>query len=793
MQQLSALPPSKWYFVLALIPIIWPLKGRYRIIYVCFYLGAVYSSYLAYERLNIRLPTFFENKTIVTKILVTSIASETESTIQFDAKILHDGYSQIPSKVRVIWNITRGFNLYKYGPKVEPLPDVVPGQVWAVNLRIKSPSGLMNPGGFDSEANMFRKGYRLIGAIKGHPRLESEHNFDFPIRVEYIRHKVRERLKAYLENKKYGGIILALVMGDQSSIPQEYWELFNKTGITHLVSISGSHITMLSTMATLLVLILSRRLFRKGKLMLDSFNAHTLSLFIGLIVAFAYCQLAGWGVPAQRTFLMQLMIFLMKLLKLKASFLQNYLLVAIFILILDPWAILSVGFYLSFAAVAILQYILHFYKTLEVSDVSRWKKIRIMFLEWAKLQFGISFAISPFLILFFNQISIVSPLVNAYAIFLIGSIITPACLMLAMLVFINPYVFINQYFADTIHFLLFKAMQLTEYIARMSWASIDIPHTSTLFFALSLIGVAIVIVFKHRFIKLLGFLIIVPSMYDTRALPQYGNWELIAFDVGQGGGVLIKTKNKRLLFDTGVRTSPKNDGFSSVLASSFRYLGVDKLDYLVVSHADIDHTGGMAELIKNIYVDKVYASFKVDEFIDFEEEASGKHYRSKNLLLLYDTCKAGTSFSADGVKFTFLHPKNKRVWPVKSKNDESCVLLIEGMRHKVLLTGDILSEQEAGLLPQVKDIDLVLAAHHGSKSSSQQIFVNSTKPKIVIAQAGYMNRYGHPHEAVRQRWTQAGSEFLVTSELGAIYVRSDMYGLKWESYRKEKRKYWHRL
>ncbi|WDU52440.1 DNA internalization-related competence protein ComEC/Rec2 [Taylorella equigenitalis] len=792
-QQLRALPSSEWFYVVTLMPFLWPYKTPLKIIYACFYLSFVYSSYQAYDRLQSQLPSALERKTVETKFLVTSISTETESNIQFDATILDVGDLKIPKKLRVYWNITKGFNLYKFGPKINPLPKIEPGQIWYANLKLQSPSGLMNPGGFDTQTYMFRKGYRVTGSIKGHPQLISSKNFNYTTRIEFIRHKVRERLLSYVNDKKYGGIIIALVMGDQSAIPQSYWQLFNRTGITHLVSISGSHITMLSTLATLAVLSLGSRVRRKGKLLNDKFSIQNLGLFVGLVVAFAYCQMAGWGVPAQRTFLMLLVVFLFKIFNLKATFIQNYLLVAVVILIFDPWAIHSVGFYLSFAAVAVLQYILNFYKELQYGDMSKWKKLKSAIFEWTKLQLVITFAITPFLIIFFNQISIVSPLVNAYAIFLIGSIITPACLLLAMFTFINPYNGLNQHFADSIHWLLYKVMKLTEYINEFSWASIDIAHSP--FIWLSVLGVVLFLVIKNKIFKLIGLVMILPSVCGSASLPQKGDWKLIAFDVGQGGGVLIFTKNKTLLFDTGVRVSPNKEGFSSVFSSSFRYLGVHKLDYLVVSHGDIDHTGGMAELIHNVKVGRMFASFKVDKYIDYEERETGKFYKSKNENLQYDVCRTGVSFTADGVKFTFLYPKNREHWPIKSKNEDSCVLLVEGRNHSALLTGDILEKQELGILPQLKNkkIDLIMAAHHGSKSSSNQQFVNLTRPKIVIAQAGYMNMYGHPHKIVKDRWTERGSEFLVTFNQGAIEVTSDTYGLKWKSYKNKIKKYWHRL
>lgn len=744
---------------------------RFFCLVVSFLLAFSYALSLAHERLNDRLDLRHEVKVARTELRIRSIAVYTPDAIQFDAELIRSvPTGGIPSLIRVRWQIPeqeefkrstpRGeqdapranLNIIEQNssePANEKRPLVRPGQVWQMSLQLKRPRALVNPGGFDYETYLFREGIRVLGAVRRTPRLLHAYQADtLDTRIQALRHDIREAMQEYLQDKRYGAVIIALVMGDQSSISQEDWQLFNRTGITHLVSISGSHITMLAALATVLVMYLWPRLGWRGKSLGDSMSGIYWAGAVGVFVAFVYCLLAGWGVPAQRTFLMLALFYAMSKLSLPISTSGLFAVVALLVLYIDPWAILAPGFYLSFVAVAVLrhlmtQLVLGPSPPAQWSSPStwrqKWQNKRCVLLYrlrlWWRVQVLITLVLAPFLLLFFNQISLVSPLVNAYAIFLVGAIITPSSLILAVLSLLSPWHYLNQLLADMTHSLLFYVMCLTEYVASFSWASISLSGVSAWVLLLSLLGVAFLVLPKGLPFKPLSYLLLVPAFLLQSTLLREGDWQMWALDIGQGSALVVRTAQHTLLFDTGLKTQARHDSATRVIIPSLRYLSGQALDALVVSHSDSDHSGGVASLLAQWPVRHAYASFRLDRFLAQQEKDWNQDFTPVLDNLGYQACQSGYSFEWDGVLFRFMYPEAIGTLPERAGNDRSCVLLIEGKHHSALLTGDILWEQEQAYdWPRV---DVVVAAHHVSLSSSSPYFVEQTQAKQVIVQTGF--------------------------------------------------------
>lgn len=783
-----------------------------------FYLGigfGVALSYAVYQaqfRLDDSLQTLYANKISHVQLRVNSIALYRNNAVQFDAEILStpSAKSGLPRSIRVFWPLVQGFHLYQT-PKVKNFPDIRPGQVWEMSLVLKNPNTLINPGGFDNEQFLFRENIRAVGAVKNTPHLIGEKHTWYTY-IQAWRHDLRQHMQYYLKDKRYGAILIALVMGDQQGITQEDWQLFNRTGMTHLVSISGSHITMLSGLAMALCLWCLKRVHWRTKYLADRFDVTLLAGMVGVMVAFGYCLLAGWGVPAQRTFLMLLGAYLCTCLRYTMTYRSQFLWVACIVAILDPWAILTIGFYLSFAAVAVLQQLM---LNLRHSNTLK-HPVMQMLKQWCVLQLMLSLATIPFLLYFFNQVSIISPLVNAYAIVSIGMVITPLALLLGILSY-GQFSWVS-YLADGTHFLLEKVMLLSEYLGCLSWASVDVAQVPWLLLLLGGVGIVYGLLPRGLPWRKLSLILLAPVFWLKDKPLQAGEWQLWAFDIGQAGAVLIKTRQHAVLFDTGLRISPNNESASRVLLPAFRALGIAQLDDIVVSHADLDHSGGLSHLIQSIPVQHLYASFRVDHFIDEEERLLGKVVESKNPQLAFQACRLGIQFSYDGVVFRFLNQSSEldvatqagqaisdnlsfkqsaspAFLPNKSKNYQSCVLAIEGRYHRALLTGDIATQQEQGLIQQKlwqSPYHVVQVPHHGSLSSSSMAFIRATQAGVAFAQTGFQNRFGHPHSLVEQRWQSQGILFFNTALTGAIRFASTVAGLDYQLLREKQRRYWHR-
>ena len=806
-----------------------------------FGLSFSYALDQAHERINQRLTAVHEAKVARVQLRVSSIALYTPEAIRFDAQVLSSTPAGgMPKTIRVRWplavpedigrskkdqlkqkvveinlaespaktgsisvsDIEEGENFAglesSTAARVQPVqrPILVrPGQVWAMSLELKSPRSLINPGGFDYETYAFRENVLALAHVRGTPQLLNAYEAgSWDTWVQAIRHDIREAMHNYLHDKRYGAVLIALVMGDQSSISSEDWELFNRTGMTHLVSISGSHITMLSSIVVLMFMWLWPYCRWRGKSLADRQAGLYWAGALGVIVALAYCLLAGWGVPAQRTFLMLALFYLCNLLRLPMSISSMFVLVALVVLFLDPWSILAPGFYLSFAAVAVLRHLviqMVLEPSPQVGTTIMAKLIGILYKLklWGRMQLAITIVLAPFLLIFFNQVSLISPLVNAYAILIVGAIVTPMALLLGVLALFNPYIKLTQWWADTCHQLLDYTMQLTQLLAALPWASLNLPGASGWALALALFGVLCFVLPKGLPLKPLALLFLMPAFIGRQQCIVEGDWQLWAFDVGQASAILVHTSKHSLLFDTGVKTQLEHDSVTRVVIPSFRYLGVGELDTVVVSHTDSDHSGGFASLISEWPVRHAYASFQLDHFLQTEQVQWDREITPVTSELAYQACQSGHTFTWDGVRFRFMFPQAQVELPRQAGNEHSCVLMIEGKQHSALLTGDILRAQEEQF--DWPSVDLVVAAHHGSSSSSSTHFVGQTQPQHVIVQAAYGNRYGHPHKAVVRRWLDSGAQLWNTANQGAIQVSSSYKGLVLKALREEQLRYWH--
>jgi competence protein ComEC len=286
---------------------------------------------------------------------------------------------------------------------------------------------------------------------------------------------------------------------------------------------------------------------------------------------------------------------------------------------------------------------------------------------------------------------------------------------------------------------------------------------------------------------------------------------LIVFDVGQGLAVAAQTHNHALLYDAGPDFSGEADSGNRILVPTLRALGVSDLDGMMLSHDDLDHIGGAASMLQAMPAGWLSSSLPDEHPLrrllprspnpsdgttsQSTKSASGQvagypvngKWETKR-------CADGQGWEWDGVRFDVLHPdKTPGVYDKKQDNELSCVLRIGIGDQRILLVGDIEKSGERRLLKQHGDAlhtTLLIAPHHGSKTSSSQDFVAATLPDHVVFTSGYRNRFGHPHADVLQRYADSGAQLLRSDMDGAILVEMDTYGLKLERYRQSHRRYW---
>ncbi|RIY39622.1 DNA internalization-related competence protein ComEC/Rec2 [Neopusillimonas maritima] len=760
-----------------------------------------YVVWRAEARLHDRLALSNENLVSRVELRVAGLPRIKSRSRQFEAEVLSSRPSGVPSRIMVNWG-AKGYA----GPyadeqgEVAQFPEIIPGQVWKMALILKTPHGARNPHGFDYEAYVFADGIRALGRVRGNPRyLRDEGWAGLAVSAQRARYYVRKAMLPFVENKPYGAVLLALTIGDQASVGANDWVIFNRSGITHLVSISGSHITMIAAVGGLAVFWLWRRLRWRGVGLSEYIPARMAAAVVALTIAWLYCLLAGWGVPARRTFLMLSVIGAAQFLRVPLSASRLLSAVAVIVVLLDPWAVLASGFWLSFGAVAILLASAAWWgRFLNNERGSRYQTVCRAAISITCLQMAITVGLMPALALIFHEVSVVSPLVNAYAIPIISFIVTPLALLLALFALLQVLVpafaglcFGISWFAHT----AFNAMmQPTVWLAELPWASFTVAAAPISLTLLALLGIVLAIAPYGFPLRSMGWLLMLPALTWQPTRPAAGEWALYALDVGQGSALVVQTAEHVLLFDSGLRHSAQSDQGIRTIVPFLRALGERKLDIMIVSHADIDHAGGVRSVLENTKVEQSFSSFPLGRYLSIEAGRLKQPFLQENAPLAQSPCRYGTSWTMDGVTFSFLWPLKHNVSArarSKVRNAASCVLRIQGAYHAALLPGDIGKAQEDALVDRgMPRVDVMVAPHHGSGKSSTPAFVSASGARHVLTQVGLMNRYGHPAPQTVARWRREGARVWRSDRDGAVTVQSRQSGLVVQSERQLQRRYW---
>lgn len=744
--------------------------------------GLLNASVLAQFRLDDALSDEHQDAVSRLVVRVAGLPQGDARGQRFVAELAEPAPPGIPSRIQVAWQAPPGPH--------SALPLLIPGQVWRMAVVLRRPHGLLNPAGPDTEGRMFAQGIRATGTVRGQPRLLEDRPWATPgIAIERARHRVREGLRAALGEHRYAPVMIALAIGDQAGVAREDWRLFNRSGITHLVSISGMHVTSIAGIAGLLVAALWRRARWRGGALAEHVPARVAGGAAAAAVALLYCLLAGWGVPARRTFFMLSVVLAAAMSRLPLSADRVLVCAAAVVVALDPWAPVSAGFWLSFGAVAVLLRIAQ----LPVDPEAGWvRRCAARLSQAARLQLTVTLGLTPLLAFLVHQVSIGSPLANAVAIPVVTFVVTPLALLCAALSVV-PGAQPLASFAGQAGLQAFDlTMAPVAWVGNAAWASVPVAAAPWPWLLLAVAGMAWALQVRGWPVRRLGWVCMLPLLCWRPDRPEPGHWHMSALDVGQGSAILVETASQTLLFDAGPRHYGGNDAGERVVAPFLLARGVRQLDVLVLSHADLDHVGGLRSVLAAVSAQRSYASFDLDAFL--RRDVRVWPGAGDSLPPLPDDrrpCLRGDHWEADGVAFTFLHPAATAGKAGQDRNADSCVLLVQGASHSLLLTGDVGVAQERELAPELPRIDVVMAPHHGSASSSGRDLVTAVAASHVIAQAGHLNRFRHPARAVELRWTRAGATFWRSDRDGAVMARSGPDGLEVRAERERGRRYWH--
>jgi competence protein ComEC len=613
-------------------------------------------------------------------------------------------------------------------PGQQALPQWRPGERWRLLVRLRRPHGLANPHGFDYELWLFEQELRATGQIRRWERLASATGLDGWI--DRARQDLRQALQARVAEPGAAGVLAALSLGDQAAIARADWALFRDTGTSHLMAISGVHVTMFGWGAGLL----AGALWRRAGAACLWLPAPVLARWTGVLAALGYALFSGWGVPAQRTVWMLLALALLRQAGLAWPWPLCLLASAALVCLIDPWALCQAGFWLSFGAVALLM--------AGGPPGTGW---RAQALGALRSQGIATLGLAPLTLLYFQQLSLVGLAANLLAIPLVSLLITPLALAGALL----PPLW------DLAAWVLLGLMRYLQALAALPgavWSAAVAPPWAQL---AGLLGAAVLVLPLPWRLRPAGLLLMLPLLWPAIPRPGPGQFELLAADVGQGTAVLVRTQTHALLYDSGPQYSPQSDAGQRVLVPLLRALGQGELDVLMLSHRDQDHVGGALSLLAALPVGAVHSSVT----------APHSPYAGRR-------CERGQRWVWDGVSFELLHPREADYAREGLKpNALSCVLLLRSAQGaQALLTGDIEAPQEQDLAPP--PVDLLMLPHHGSKTSSSPALLAAARPRLAFAQAGYRNRFGHPAPPVLARYQAAGVPVLNTADCGALHWSS---------------------
>ncbi len=696
---------------------------------------------------------------------------------------------QTPERVYLGW--------YGAGSREEAqaLPDAIQaGERWLVRVRLKAAHGHINPRGFDYELWLWEQGIRATGYVRqGRSDPVPERlgqSWRHP--VEWARQQVRDRLLSRWptggNGPNVGGVLAALVTGDQAAIERSDWDTFRATGVSHLMSISGVHVTLLGWLAGRLGALLWRRSALWSGALPLYWPAPVVGAWLGLGVAAAYALFSGWGVPAQRTVWMLAVATLLRLSARDWHWRQVWALAAVVVVTLDPWALLQPGFWLSFVAVGVLlatgrpvgaQQGAALAACTEVEGectfvvrgrslpgwIARaWAHAKALLREQAL----ITLALLPLSLFFFGQFSLVGLLANLVAIPWVTVLVTP----LALLGVLLPWAW------DVAAWCLQPLSALLGLLASWSGASVSLPMPPWPLAVAAMLGALMLVLRGPLAWRVFGLPLLMPALLWQAPRPEMGHVEMLVADVGQGNAVLVRTASHALLYDAGPRYSPESDAGHRVLVPLLAQLG-ERLDTLVLSHSDQDHVGGARAVLAMQPEAKLLSSLPADHPLTRGREAT--------------PCAAGQVWQWDGVRFEVLHPLPGDDATLGKSNSHSCVLRIDSVGGSVLLAGDIEAEQERGLLQRgIRPADVLLVPHHGSRTSSTRTFLEAVQPHLAVVQAGYRNRFGHPAPEVVARYQDLGVPVVDSAHCGALHWHS-LSPQSWRCERERARRYWHHL
>ncbi len=775
-QWLPEIPAWPWPLLLSLLAALWlalyirsrrcvvmSWRSRLGMAVLAFAVGSSYTCWRSADVLADSLPETAMGQNIRLVGVVDSLPDRTARGQRFQLAVERvDTPVHVPARIQLsVWNSAQETDATERAG----VPPVRAGERWAFTVRLKRPHGLANPHGYDAEARLFESCVRATGYVKSGERLDAFVP-GMATSIAVMRQVIRDRFERVLPADVFpdAGILTALAIGDQKAIPGPLWQVFAKTGTTHLMSISGLHVTLFSGLVGWLVAALWRRMPRR----VAHFSAQKVGIFCGWFAAAFYTLIAGAGIPALRTLFMLSVGAVAILTGRHVSVARILLLALVAVLLLDPWAGMSPGFWLSFVAVGLLLWAALAEHVASEQHRSWRQRLRLWISGFGRTQWAVTIGTLPFLLLFFSQFSLVSPITNAVAIPWVSGVVTPLTILALVVPWDGLLYLANMLMTPLLVFL--------EWSAALPLAIWHAPAPTPFSFVLAFVGALLWLMPAGLPGRGLALFLCLPMIIPKADSVPVGQARIDVLDVGQGLAVVIRTSDHALLYDTGPYYSSAADAGVRVIVPYLRAVGIDRLDGMVITHKDTDHSGGAQSVLESMPVGWV-------------TDAPGTHFAETMLGVRNKPCVAGRRWTWDGVDFEFLYPTSRKDLADQATNHQSCVLRVSTGQRSMLLTSDIeLSDEQYMVAQGLKPSQVLLVPHHGSGTSSSELLLDAVQPEVAIVPVGYRNRYRHPKPSVIESYEARKIELYRTDTDGM--VRVELPTMKISAYRREHRRYW---
>lgn len=705
---------------------------RCGFILLAFCIGFSWATYRAQMILHFHIPAESINKPVLITGEITDILQKDLLHTRFDFQLLQWENKSIKGHFQLNW--------------YEKFPQLRVGEVWRFSVKVKPPHGLENPGEFDYQRALFFSGVQATGYIVNRQptTLLAYHPWHHPI--NYCRQQIIQMIAQSVENPDLAAFLASLTTGSRMLMNAAQERVFEDTGMSYLIVVSGLHISIIASLIYFMV----NFIWRKMPKLLIYCPAQRVANYGALLGAWFYGLLAGLTLPTQRALIM-ISVWIFSSLNFRSiTFTRRLLIAVLLIIILQPFSLLTASFWLSFIAIAIVGYLLcariHFHS----SPIS----------QWLWLQFAIVIGLLPLTLFYFQKIAYLTVIANLIALPWVELLMVPGCVLAAFIYFcwhsMGHWFFLGlSYLAWPIWWYLHYLSQLSQFIG---YLAVD----SLVLLASGQIAIALLLAPRGWPWRWLGVIWALPLLYPRTMLPARGELWMTLLDVGQGLSVLVETAHHRLIFDAGPRFNQIDAG-EQIVAPYLHYRHAQSIHDLVVSHGDNDHIGGSAALLKYFRVNEVLTSVP-------------ERFASRDAKTAVIHCAAGQAWQWDEVQFQILSPPQDEAY---QGNNSSCVLKITAQNQAILLTGDIEKPREKWLLsqyPQQLSATILVAPHHGSRTSSSQAFVEAVRPRYVLFPVGYYNRYKFPASLVLNRYQQLGAALLSTADVGAISIHIEREG-----------------